>query len=87
MKKRIMSHKLQAQLAEGGRKARQMSPLSVSEAIADRPNKQKAQELQARIDMVVEQALRAERSGNGVDVVFGAPYRARHGTLKAFKVG
>jgi len=61
-----------------------MSPLSKSEAIAGRPNKQKERELQARIDTIVAQAL-ANEADHSEDVING--FRRFRLTGKAIRVG
>lgn len=59
-----------------------MSPLSRSEAIAGRPNKQKEKELQARIEMIVAQAKM--READQMEDVMNRRFRF---TGKAIRVG
>ena len=82
----FVTDELREKRTRAGRKGRGVSAIGNSETLAGRPNKQKARELQARIDMVVAMA-KASELGPAVDVMYGSHYRIRHGSLKAFKVG
>lgn len=86
MKRRVVSDELREKLESGGRKARSMSPMSASEAMAGRPNKKQEAELQERINQIVTRALQQQSSGNGVDVIRGDHWIRLNG-LRASRVG
>ena len=87
-KKIFVTDELREARTKAGRKGRGMSAIANSEPLAGRPNKQKALELQARIDMIVAMANAAE-SGPIVDVMYGTirAHGVRRGSLKVHRVG
>jgi len=90
-KRVFVTDELRETRTKAGRKGRGVSAIANSEPLAGRPNKQKALELQARIDMVVQKALSDQQSAiSGLqDVMYGTTrtHGVRRGSLKVHRVG